>query len=45
MSICKHCDAIAGYHKHWCTDYAPPARPRTRIEWFGSLQVHQPVKP
>lgn len=44
MSICKHCSGI-GYHETYCNRPLYPAIQRTRVEWFGKLQVHQPVKP
>jgi hypothetical protein len=43
MSICQHCSGI-GYHETYCSRPLYPA-PATRIEWFGKLQVHVPVKP
>lgn len=43
MSVCKHCGFIGGWHYTWCT--RPTEAPRTRVEWFGRLQVHQPIKP
>lgn len=27
------------------TDYRQPAQPTHRVEWFGSLQVWQPIRP
>jgi hypothetical protein len=54
MSICKHCSGIGGFHyehcpvRHYAKPYVTIAYPRkreTRVEWFGKLQVHQPVKP
>lgn len=43
MNVCKYCSAIGGYHTPFCP--APHAATEYRIEWFGSLQVHQPIRP
>lgn len=54
MSVCKHCGQIGGYHHFGCTAsrqergfqmiVPEPPKQEYRIEWFGSLQVHQPVR-
>ncbi len=45
MSSCENCDAIPGYHKHWCVSYCAPRQQETRIEYTGNIQVHHPAKP
>ena len=54
MSVCKYCTGIGGWHREHCParhaaepyrTVAYPAARETRIEYFGRLQVHQPVKP
>lgn len=43
MSVCKYCGFVGGWHYTWCT--RPEDPPKTRIEYFGRLQVHQPARP
>jgi len=41
VNVCKFCTGLYGAHLAICTR---PTAPATRVEWFGSLQVHQPVR-
>ena len=46
MSMAQFQDALGDYYDAGMIG-DPPRRedfPETRIEWFGTLQVHQPVK-
>lgn len=47
MSMAQFQDALGDYYDAGMIG-APPTRedfPTHRIEWFGTLQVHQPIRP
>jgi hypothetical protein len=44
MSVCQNCKGVGGYHHDWCPIPHAPTEYEPRIEYFGRLQVHQPIK-
>ena len=44
MSYCTYCQAFKCRHITRRRERAQQQQPETRVEWFGSLRVDQPVK-